>query len=141
MKALLTAIILSTIALSQEKESLPVAVVLSLTGNATANAKPLHVLDWIEADAHIQVRANSKLSIVFENGRQFELDGGARATSQPTGLTAASGPIREGKILPPIPNRRLFGILRPLFRVRRGCAEARMSRIFIRTVRLPWLRA
>lgn len=97
------ALAIFTIPVALCQESRPVAVVLSLTGSATANGKLLHELDWIEANAHIQVKPKSALSIVFENGRCFELEGGARGTSQPNGLTATSGPVREGKTLPPIP--------------------------------------
>ena len=86
-----------------------VAVVESISGKATVrspgakNELALSGLEWLAAGATLHVGAKSTVTLILLNGHHYELRDGARATLTADALRGATGPVRELKPLPPIP--------------------------------------
>jgi hypothetical protein len=84
------------------------ALIASLSGHvtgATRQGKRAAVsrLDWLSAGTILQTDAKSRVTVLWSNGRRFELGPAARATIEPTGPSNLTGPVHELEPLPPIP--------------------------------------
>ena len=84
------------------------ALIASLSGHvtgATRQGKRAAVsrLDWLSAGTILQTDAKSRVTVLWSNGRRFELGPAARATIEPTGPSNLTGPFHELAPLPPIP--------------------------------------
>jgi hypothetical protein len=86
-----------------------VAVVASLSGNATVRSRGTHdkvavySLDWLSDGMTIEVGKKSQVVIILLNGHRYELNEGAKATLSPGAAPKIKGSSRELPALPPIP--------------------------------------
>ena len=88
----------------------PVAVVVSLTGEASIQApasaptRPLLRFEWLPSGATIAVGTGSTLVLAFADGSRRELLANARASLGDKGLASSEGSVRELASLPPLPD-------------------------------------
>lgn len=95
--------ILSLVLLALAGPSEPVAIVYSLTGNATLAdpARPLHLLDRLPPGAAVEVGPASRLALGFASGVRYELGEGARVTLGKTDLAQRAGLVKALPRVPP----------------------------------------
>jgi hypothetical protein len=84
------------------------ALIASLSGRVTGVAGKekravVSRLDWLPAGTVLRTDAQSRVTVLWSNGRRFELGPAARATIGPTGPSGITGPVHELAPLPPIP--------------------------------------
>jgi hypothetical protein len=86
----------------------PVAIVYSLTGHATLEARgetlrPVQPFDRLATGTTVEVGPGSRLSLAFLNGRRYELGERAKGSVGAKDLTSTSGAVRSLPSIPPLP--------------------------------------
>jgi hypothetical protein len=86
----------------------PVALVYLISGESQRIApgrspEPLRLLDYLPAQATVELKAGSRLALAFVTGRRYELVGPARATLGQGDLASRSGGVRALAPVPPLP--------------------------------------
>lgn len=86
----------------------PVAIVYSLTGEASLNApgasaRPLRLFDRLSGGTIIDVGKGSRVAVAFGNGRRYELDERSRVTLGPKDLASRNGSVRALPRVPRLP--------------------------------------
>jgi hypothetical protein len=85
-----------------------VAVVTSITGNITLTAQadkkvPVHLFDWLPAGSVIESAAGSNVTLVFADGRRYEIVEKSRVSLGAAGPKSAAGSVRPLEAVPPMP--------------------------------------
>lgn len=85
-----------------------VAVVTSVTGSVTLTAQgdkksPVHLFDWLPAGSVIESAAGSSVTLVFADGRRYEIVEKSRVSLAPAEPKSAAGSVRPLEAVPPMP--------------------------------------
>jgi hypothetical protein len=85
-----------------------VAVVTSVSGNVTVTSPavkkaPVHLFDWLADGSVIESDPGSTATLVFADGRRYELAEKSRASLSANGLKASAGSVRALESVPPMP--------------------------------------
>jgi hypothetical protein len=85
-----------------------VAVVTSVTGSVTLTVQPdkkssVHLFDWLPVGSVIESAAGSDLTLVFADGRRYEIGEKSRVTLAPAGPKSSAGTLRPLEAVPPMP--------------------------------------
>jgi hypothetical protein len=86
----------------------PVAIVYSLTGEASLTApgvagRPVRLFDRLSAGTIVEAGPGARLALAFMNGLRFEMGEGSRVKIGPQGLASQAGPVRALPRVPPLP--------------------------------------
>jgi hypothetical protein len=107
-----------------------VAVVSSVTGSVTLTAQadkksPVRLFDWLPAGSVLESAAGSNVTLVFADGRRYEIVEKSRVSLGPAGPKAAAGSVRPLEAVPPMP--RLVAISASHVGARSGAIRVRQG--------------
>jgi hypothetical protein len=101
--------VLPLIALAQDRIAPEaVAVVTSVSGNIAVTAQavkksPVHLFDWLPVGSVIESDAGSSLTLVFADGRRYEIAEKSRVSLSAAGPKSSTGTVRTLDAVPPMP--------------------------------------
>ena len=123
--------VLPLAALAQDRHAPEaVAVVTSVSGDVTASVPPdkkfpVHLFDWLLAGSTIESGASSKLTLVFADGRRYEVPEKSRVSLSIAGLKSLAGSVHSLEAVPPMP--RLVAVAASRVGARSGAIRLRQG--------------
>lgn len=123
--------VLPLVALAQDHPATEaVAVVTSVSGDVTASALPdkkfpVHLFDWLLAGSTIESGASSRLTLVFADGRRYEIPERSRVSLSAAGPKSLAGSVHSLRAVPPMP--RLVAVISSRVGERSGAIRLRQG--------------
>jgi hypothetical protein len=107
LRALTGGLLLLAVPIAAAGPREPVAIIYQVSGEPLRIApgrtpEPLRLLDYLPAEATVELKAGSRLALAFVTGKRYELSGPARATLGKGDLAAKSGGVRALASVPPL---------------------------------------